>query len=334
MYHNRKVVTMRDIHYYEQKISRTLANITNSEHIKKKDKETILRIYEDLKLKGLSHARILRYLYCLKKISEMYLSHDILNLKEQDIRKIALNIIEYSLETKKEFRKTIKLLQKYNPKIPDLEIHESKKQKLPSALSIEQIYQILYELKQVNKHAYMLTFFLWDSGARIGEAFNLKVKDLYFDTYGCKVKLSGKTGERVIRLLECYEELRKYVSNKSPENYVFKISYISYTNILKKIGKKLGLDLYPYIFRHSRATFLAKFLNEYMLCMIFGWKIGSKIPRVYIHLSGADIDNVLINLSQKVISQIYQISSKLSQAHKYSLQQSRYSSLSLLRSSP
>jgi methionyl-tRNA synthetase len=34
-------------------------------------------------------------------------------------------------------------------------------------------------------------------------------------------------------------------------------------------------------------------MNHSLLCYWFGWAIGSRIPGVYIHLSGKDMDNVV-----------------------------------------
>ncbi|MEM2897572.1 MAG: zinc ribbon domain-containing protein, partial [Candidatus Bathyarchaeia archaeon] len=37
-------------------------------------------------------------------------------------------------------------------------------------------------------------------------------------------------------------------------------------------------------------------LTEAQMCEYFGWKQGSKMPRVYVHLSGRDIDDRLLEL--------------------------------------
>jgi integrase/recombinase XerD len=53
----------------------------------------------------------------------------------------------------------------------------------------------------------------------------------------------------------------------------------------------------PYILRHSRATHLAKSLTESQLCAYFGWVQGSKVVRKYVHLSGRDVDNAVLQAS-------------------------------------
>lgn len=52
-----------------------------------------------------------------------------------------------------------------------------------------------------------------------------------------------------------------------------------------------------YILRHSRATHLAKHLTEAQMCVFFGWVQGTQVVRRYIHLSGKDVDNVLLAIN-------------------------------------
>jgi integrase/recombinase XerD len=55
-----------------------------------------------------------------------------------------------------------------------------------------------------------------------------------------------------------------------------------------------------YIMRHSRATHLANHLTEAQMCIFFGWQLGTKVVRRYIHLSGKDVDNALIALNEGI----------------------------------
>ena len=54
--------------------------------------------------------------------------------------------------------------------------------------------------------------------------------------------------------------------------------------------------VHPHILRHSRATVLAKYLPEAVLCEYFGWVQGSDVPAVYVHLSGRDLDEAIDRL--------------------------------------
>ncbi len=51
----------------------------------------------------------------------------------------------------------------------------------------------------------------------------------------------------------------------------------------------------PYTFRHSRATHLAVDMSEAAMKQYFGWTQDSDMPRVYIHLSGRDIDSEILD---------------------------------------
>ncbi len=117
----------------------------------------------------------------------------------------------------------------------------------------------------------------------------------------------GKTGSRRVLILESVRDLQNYLKTrnaKSPYEYVFlnegvrnKGKQITYGCIAQLIGRSMQRttikkNVHAHLFRHSRATYLAsKGLNEAQLCMIFGWIIGSKQTRTYIHLSGAQVES-------------------------------------------
>ena len=72
-------------------------------------------------------------------------------------------------------------------------------------------------------------------------------------------------------------------------------------HLLSKIKRRAGYEkpLNPHLFRHSRATHLAKSLTEYEMCLFFGWKVGSKAPRRYVHLAGRDLTPKILSISGK-----------------------------------
>jgi len=53
----------------------------------------------------------------------------------------------------------------------------------------------------------------------------------------------------------------------------------------------------PHLFRHSRATLLAQHLTEAQLKQVFGWTQSSKMASVYVHLSGRDTDDALLQFN-------------------------------------
>ncbi len=63
----------------------------------------------------------------------------------------------------------------------------------------------------------------------------------------------------------------------------------------KKAGiKKRG---HPYIFRHSRASQLARHLTEFQMNAYFGWIQGSRMPATYVHISGKDLDEDILRIN-------------------------------------
>lgn len=74
------------------------------------------------------------------------------------------------------------------------------------------------------------------------------------------------------------------------------LDYYSARAIVLRALRKAGLKkrVYSYLFRHTRSTKLAKILTEAQICEFCGWVQGSDMPRVYIHLSGRDVDNTLL----------------------------------------
>ncbi|MFA6064891.1 MAG: tyrosine-type recombinase/integrase [archaeon] len=183
---------------------------------------------------------------------------------------------------------------------------KSKYYKLPNQLlSPEEAQRLIDATKNTRDRA--ILHLLWESGARIGEVANLKVGDLDFDKGECQANLYGKTGSRRILLLESVRDIQNYIkvrNAKNPDEFVFvligkhnqdkPITYASVVVVLEKAVAESGLKkkVHPHLFRHSRASYLAsKGMNEAQLCTVFGWTIGSKQVRTYIHLSMSQVQD-------------------------------------------
>lgn len=85
-----------------------------------------------------------------------------------------------------------------------------------------------------------------------------------------------------------------FVNIGSP-GYGESMEYKMLSKVIKKAAKNAGIDrrVYPHILRHSRAIILANHLTEAQMCEFFGWVQGSKIPRIYVHLIGRDINKAI-----------------------------------------
>lgn len=152
---------------------------------------------------------------------------------------------------------------------------------------------------------------LWESATRISEFTGIKIKDIIFDDYGCKIKVDGKTGERTIRLIDSTPYFLKWLEEHpfkdNPES-PFWISYATnhygkqldertFRKKITCIAKRSGLKkhVFPHLFRHSRLTWLAQNenFNEVHLRVFAGWSPTSEMAHKYTHITENDVDKKL-----------------------------------------
>ncbi|MEM4534319.1 MAG: site-specific integrase, partial [Candidatus Korarchaeota archaeon] len=76
------------------------------------------------------------------------------------------------------------------------------------------------------------------------------------------------------------------------------MSYYYFRKLVKELAKKAGLrrDVWPYLFRHSCLTALAKVLTESKLELYAGWVHGSKMARRYVHFSARDLEETVLEI--------------------------------------
>jgi integrase/recombinase XerD len=147
---------------------------------------------------------------------------------------------------------------------------------------------------------------MWDVGARIGEIANIKIKNLTFDDYGMSVLLNGKTGPRRVRAVWSIQYIQAWLEmhpDKTNNNAMLWVNSgnkpISYQAVRKQLIRitnraEINKKITPHLFRHSRATFLARHLTEAEMNIYFGWVQGSDMAATYVHLSGRDVDKSIL----------------------------------------
>jgi site-specific recombinase XerD len=147
---------------------------------------------------------------------------------------------------------------------------------------------------------------LYESGCRISEFLNIKLKDMRFDEFGVKIKVDGKTGERDIRIVNSTPYIKEWMKNHPTKNdlesYLWltnngeRLKYEALARLLKVYAKKVGINkrIHPHLFRHSRASRLASKIPESYLRKCMGWTGDSKMVSTYVHLNSNDVDNVLL----------------------------------------
>lgn len=291
-----------DIHNIRRRLSRAALTLQKAD-IPRADKDMIYDFENSLFADGLGNYRIAKYLASLKALYRLT-SWSIERVSAKELTVILANIerSEWAAWTKHDYKLTLRkyLLFAGHKELSALiklpKVHTSK---LPEELlTLQDIQAILQLARTIQERAFIFT--LWESGARIGELLGLQRKHVTFDDMGALLILDGKTGMRRVRLLESAALLDEWLSVGSvkPDSPVFSKTYTSYDKMLKTIAHRAGITkrIYPHLFRHSRATFLAGYLTEAQLCTFLGWNISSAMPRVYVHLNGHDLDAALARL--------------------------------------
>jgi len=313
-----------DIHNARKDYKRTIVRVKNSQ-LSEKNKELILKFHEECISNGLSIDRVLFYLNRLYKIAQ-FLNKDFNKATKEDIkdlvRKIELNP-NYSEWTKSNYRVSLKKfyqwLEGFEEGYPDrvkwIKTGIKKNREKLTNLPTEEDFKRLTE-GACNVRDKALISVLYESGCRIGEFLNLRLKDVEFDDYGAVILVKGKTGPRRIRLISSVPRLSVWIEhhprkhdpqaplwvNIGTTNHNQAMMYTTIRKLLKQVAEQIGLKkpVNPHVFRKARATHLASKLTEAQMCEYFGWIQGSDMPSTYVHLSGRDIDNAILRIHGKL----------------------------------
>lgn len=296
------MIPKRDIHNFKRRLECIEISLAKMD-LPGNDYELIQEYRDKCFADGLSLVRVTKYMQTLKGLYNRGLC-SIPNAHPENIISILAKIEREELAdwTKHDYRIALrKYLEFANRndlsilvKIPNTHNH-----KLPEELlTPDDIDRLMNATKNVMQHAIIIS--LYESGCRISELLGLQRKHIQYDQIGAILIVDGKTGMRRIRLIEAAPYLDEWISERSfkPDDLIFPISYKSFSKILHTLAvhAKIEKRVYPHLFRHSRATFLASYLTEAQLCAYHGWTVGSPMPRIYVHLRSKDLDSTLMNV--------------------------------------
>jgi integrase len=271
---------------------------------------------DELSKKGLGQTRKRKVVQVLDKIARMGFA----GIDQETVDKYFsfLQNSKLTYETKSDYWFIYKrFLSWLKPELNlDYKLQVTIKKKLPTILSLKEIVQMINSTRNSRDRAVLSLLF--DSGCRPSELVNLKVGDIIFDEEGLIVNIpeEGKRGQRRMRIVntvnseEVLKEWLKYHEFKNdPYSPLFyrldrikkaKIRIESLNNIVKYTGRRARIkkNVNSYTFRHSRATFLAKYLTEQEMKIYFGWTMGSDMVHVYVHMSCRDLDQKVLKLNE------------------------------------
>jgi site-specific recombinase XerD len=288
---------------------------------KKANSELMQKFFEDCYANGLSESRVRKYRATLRNLSAI-IGKPFTEATKEDLKRAVARIEKsnYSEWTKHDYKVSIKKFWKWLKQTEDFYPEEVRwikttirrvKEKFPEELlTPEEVKKMIESADNIRDKS--LISVLYESGCRVGELLAMRMKDVSFEGPACSIRLTGKTGTRRVLLVTSTPYLANWISHsplrKDPNAFVWisigtknhckRLKYESVRYLLKGAAEKAGINkkVNPHNFRHSRATFLANKLTEAQMCAYLGWVQGSDMPRVYVHLSGRDVDNAILEM--------------------------------------
>ncbi len=231
----------------------------------------------------------------------------------------------YTPETKASIKKAIKQFYKwYEDQDPRVEAENIETRK-----KVQKLYKFLLKiktgvkLKPVNpaeiidhkdielllkkgcrndmERAFLKT--LHETGCRISEFLNIRLKDIVKKENDWIIYVDGKTGPRPVFLIESVPYLQRWLDfhpDNKPESYLWTsiaskkpLIYTGVRKLMQRVFRRAGLQKRhnPHWFRHSRASLHAGRFTEAVRCKLMGWSLSSNIPARYTHLKDSTIED-------------------------------------------
>lgn len=157
---------------------------------------------------------------------------------------------------------------------------------------------------------------LYDTGARVSELINLRVRDIKFDKKTTTIRLFGKGNKiRIVPIIgNTSDLLNRYLKEhnleNSPDSYVFVsklkqpltepgVKYIieKYRSLAEKVSPLIPKNIYPHMFRHSKAMHLLESGVNYIYIRDFLGHSNIKTTEIYAKIS--------VEQKRKALSEAY-----------------------------
>ncbi len=260
--------------------------------------------------------RFINHLIVLSRITPKLLRE---NIKE-DIEEIVgkINTADYTDHTKHDYKVVIKKYYQwlrgceegeYPLEVKWIRTSFRKGRLVPEALlTNDELMRLVNATENPRDRAFILSDY--ESGCRIGEILDLRIRNVAFDQYGARLRVNGKTGPRRVRIIAAVPALSQWLSihplrdnvnaplwvNIGTVGRYEPMMYYSARAMIRRLANKIGIGKrgYSHLLRHTRATELANILTDAQMKEHLGWVQGSEMPSVYVHLSGRDVDSALL----------------------------------------
>ncbi|MEM2138110.1 MAG: site-specific integrase [Candidatus Anstonellaceae archaeon] len=315
-----------EVHSSSANVDRAYLRLRKEKRVCERNRELLLKFSQERLARGVSRLRTVKCLYVLRymavwhKVSfEEATKESLTNLVNE------IDCKPLSNASKHDFKAILKVFfkwlkgndEEYPPEIKWLKPRMKQKYKLPEELlTEEEVLRLAKAADHPRDRAFVLV--LYETGCRIGEILTVKMKNVQFDQYGAILRVTGKTGDRRVRIISSAPALATWVQLHAkaddPEAPLWPplanshryhnrcMEYRSAYVVLHTLAERAGIKkkVHPHLFRHSRATVLASKLTESQMKEYLGWAKASDMAAVYVHLSGRDVDSALLALQGMV----------------------------------
>ncbi|MDE1862099.1 MAG: tyrosine-type recombinase/integrase [Thaumarchaeota archaeon] len=309
-----------EIYNYEYAMQNAYKRLDESK-ISQHDRDIIRKFIYHLSSMGVSKGRLAKYLFHLKNFAE-HLGVPIEDARRADIERFVswLNSSGYAPHTASDYILAVKRFYKFvrygnvdkeTPWPDEVRwMHKAIKpneKRQPEFFTSSEVEMMIKTACTLRDKAMLAVGF--EAGLRATELLLLDIGDVTFDDRGARIRVQGKTGERIVRLIASVTLLSQYMQTHplpadpiSPlwltqsTNYRnYRVSWTMWNRRLKSLARRAGISkrVFNHMLRHGSATRNAQFLTDSELKIMYGWTMGSKMPAVYVHLSGKDLDGKL-----------------------------------------
>lgn len=291
-----------DVYDYGAELKSSYSRLEASEKIDPATKEKIRDFVAHVAAQGAGYGRQAKYLYHLLEICER-LGKPVEDVKRQDIERLMVSLREgyephlrkgekkrYSPWTLADFVLVTKRFMKYvrhgntdrETPFPEevkwlkktIKPSESRK---PEFLRPEEVEAMIRAADSPRDKA--MTAVGFEAGLRAGELLLLNVGDVSFDSIGARIRVRGKTGERIVRLISSVPMVSRYLECyryrdrpdmplwccDSRNRYDQRLKFTGWNQRLKELAAKAGVNgkrIHNHLLRHGSATMAAKFLSD------------------------------------------------------------------------
>ncbi|MDR2203159.1 MAG: tyrosine-type recombinase/integrase [Nitrososphaerota archaeon] len=309
------------IHDYDQRLVRHRRNLKPM-----LNGETALRFIDHLSALNLSIARVTKYSAHMPVLLRM-IDVDLKTMTKQDVETVVatINTSKQKAWTKRDKKLVLRKLIQYaktgscakcTPLPPEinwisLAVKDKDSRVTPESLLTPEEFADIIKAT-TNKRDRAMIYVLFEAALRPGELLTMTLSSVIFKEEYCLIAANGKTGIKRIPLVMSCKTLLDWIEdhpNKSePEAPLWcaldnnhlgnRLSYKNFRAIIKRVAKKADIkrDIWPYLYRHTSLTSMAKVFTESRLEQFAGWTHGSKMTSRYVHFSARDLEDAILEL--------------------------------------